>query len=450
MKTPKGRILVVDDSIHILTTLKQLLKRHVEIIEGIKKPELLMEKLSGNSFNLVLLDMNFKAGINTGNEGIYWLKKIKSKHPELPVLMITAYGNIDLAVRCMKEGADDFITKPWEPNDLIEKVKSVLSGSVIGVLDRKQSKPVITDHSSAGFLGNSGPVKELLKKVEQVAETSANILLTGENGTGKNLIAALIHQRSARIEKPMVSIDVGALSETLFESELFGYSAGAFTDAKQDRPGKLEMANNSTLFLDEIANILPQQQQKLLSVLQEKQFCRLGSTVKIKTDFRLVCATNQDLQELVRKGLFREDLFYRINTIEISLPPLRERKADILILARHFLKLFSQQYKRKINGIGEETANYLMKYNWPGNVRQLAHEIEKAVILSSSNTLEMDPITSESVRADLESSTNLAAIEKQTILRVLEKNRGNLSKSAVELGISRSTLYVKIEKYDIQ
>jgi two-component system response regulator HydG len=450
MKTPKGRILVVDDSVHILTTLKQLLKREVETIEGTKKPELLMEKLSRDSFNLVLLDMNFKAGINTGNEGIYWLKEIKRKHPDLPVLMITAYGNIDLAVRCMKEGAEDFITKPWEANDLIEKVRSILTRSLVGALGKKKSEPVVTDSNSGGFLGKSEPVTELLKKVERVAETSANILLTGENGTGKNLVAGLIHQKSALREQQMISIDVGALSESLFESELFGYSAGAFTDAKEDRSGKLELANNSTLFLDEIANISLQQQQKLLSVLQEKQFCRLGSSIKIRTDFRLVCATNQNLQELVSKGLFREDLFYRINTIEICIPPLRERKVDILILASYFLKIFSQQYNRKILGIAQETTDYLMKYAWPGNVRQLAHEIEKAVILCTSDTLEMDPITSQEARADLVSTTNLSDIEKQTILRVLEKNRGNLSKSASELGISRSTLYVKIEKYDIQ
>lgn len=450
MKVQKGRVLVVDDSIHIFTTLKQLLKRNVELIEGIRKPELVMEKLSGNRFNLVLLDMNFKAGINSGNEGIYWLKEIKHHYPDLPVVMITAYGNIDLAVKSMKEGANDFVSKPWNPNEIISKVASVLAKRKEKVISSAEDGPEIKGEPRTTFIGNSGPIKELKKIIDQVAGTGANILLTVENGTGKNLVASIIHQKSDFRDRQMVSIDIGALTETLFESELFGYTAGAFTGAKTDRPGKLEFSHKNTLFLDEIANISLAQQQKLLTVLQEKQFSPLGSPDKIDSDFRLICATNQDPKELVLNGLFREDLFYRINTIEIRVPPLRERKSDILTLGEHFLWLYSEKYNRKISGISESTVSYMLNYAWPGNVRQLAHEIEKAVILSSSDELEIKLIAAKEIRINAGHETNLSEIEKQTIIRVLDKNKGNLSKSAADLGISRSTLYVKIEKYDIQ
>lgn len=450
MKIQKGRVLVVDDSIHIFTTLKQLLKRDVELIEGIRKPELVIEKLSGNRFNLVLLDMNFKAGINSGNEGIYWLKQIKHHYPDLPVVMITAYGNIDLAVKSMKEGADDFVSKPWNPNEIMSKVSSVLAKRKEEEISVPYEGQKVNSEPGSIFIGNSGPIKELKEIIDQVAGTGANILLTGENGTGKNLVASLIHQKSDFRDRQMVSIDIGALTETLFESELFGYTEGAFTGAKNDRPGKLELSNKNTLFLDEIANISLTQQQKLLTVLQEKQFSRLGSSDKIDADFRLICATNQDPRELVLNGLFREDLYYRINTIEIRIPPLRERKADILTLGEHFLRLYSEKYKRKISCISESTVSYMLNYSWPGNVRQLAHEIEKAVILASSDKLEIKHIAGKEIRVNQGHETNLSELEKQTITRVLDKNRGNLSKTANDLGISRSTLYVKIEKYDIQ
>lgn len=450
MKSPNGRVLVVDDSIHIFTTLKQLLKRNVELIEGIRKPELVLEKLSGNSFNLVLLDMNFKAGINSGNEGIYWLKVIKGRYPDLPVVMITAYGNIDLAVKSMKEGADDFVSKPWNPDEIISKLTSVLAKRKKKVISGTEPDTKTKSETRSTFLGNSGPVRELKKIIDQVAGTTANILLTGENGTGKNLVASIIHQKSNYRKKQMVSIDMGAITETLFESELFGHSAGSFTDAKTDRPGKLEHAHENTLFLDEIANISLAQQQKLLSVLQEKQFSRLGSLDSIDSDFRLICATNLDPRQLVLNGLFREDLFYRINTIEIRIPPLRERKSDILTIGEHFLRLYSEKYNRKISGISESSMSYMLNYSWPGNVRQLAHEIEKAVILSSSDELEIKHIAAKEISRNEGHETNLSEIEKQTIIRVLDKNKGNLSKSAADLGISRSTLYVKIEKYDIQ
>ncbi len=450
MKTRKGRILVVDDNMHILKTLEQLFKRNVECIECIRKPELALEKISGGTYNLVLLDMNFKAGINTGNEGIYWLKTIKHKYPDLPVMMITAFGNIDLAVRAMKEGADDFIPKPWNTEELITKVMTLLSG-MPGDKEAQdnQDESAAVDEPEA-LLGQSRAMMEVKTMIEKVAGTQANVLLTGENGTGKNLIASMIHQQSEQRALKLISIDLGALSENLFESELFGYTAGAFTDARKDRVGNLELANHSTLFLDEIANISLQQQQKLLSVLQEKKFSRLGSSQIIHSDFRLICATNQDLRKKVHEGLFREDLYYRINTIEIHIPPLRERKSDMICLAEHFVKIFAEKYNRRITGIGESTVENLLNYYWPGNVRQLAHEMEKAVILSNSAMLDFKPVETGVPWILSGQTNNLVDLERQTILRVLEKNRGNMSKSAKELGVSRSTLYVKLERYDIQ
>ena len=445
MKTPKGRILVVDDSVHILTTLKQLLKREVEIIEGTKKPELLMEKLSSDSFNLVLLDMNFKAGINTGNEGIYWLKEIKRKHPDLPVLMITAYGNINLAVQSMKEGAADFISKPWNPEDFIGKLRFHLENAGSGAA---KGDPDKADNTQVFIHGDSEKIRELFESIRKIASTEATVLLTGENGTGKNLIAEEIHKLSDRIGESFTSIDLGSLSESLFESELFGHNKGAFTDARNDKPGKLELAHKGTLFLDEIANITLQQQQKLLQLIQERKFSRLGSNEEIQSEFRLICATNRNLKELVRTGEFRQDLYYRINTLELNVPPLRERKGDIIRLATHFADLYSKKYKRSFKEFEEETMSRLISYSWPGNVRELSHVIEKAVILGNSNSLSVDIIETKEMTND-NNITNLSDLERVTIQKVIDKNEGNLTVSAKELGISRSTLYLKIEKYDI-
>jgi len=446
MSISKGRILVVDDSIYILTTLKQLLKRKVELIEGIRKPEYLLENIAKGRFNLLIIDMNFKAGVNTGNEGLFWLSEVKKKYPTLPVIMITAYGNIDLAVQSMKRGAADFITKPWNPDELTNKIKFHLK-------QYHAEKKIETDSDSRNewqrIIGNSAEIEQLKGLIRQVGPTDANILISGENGTGKNLVANEIHQHSNRRDKNFIGIDVGALSESLFESELFGYTRGAYTDAKTDKAGKLELANKGTLFLDEIANISLSQQQKLLQVIQEKKITRLGSNKEIRTDFRLICCTNRNLPEQIKKGEFREDLYYRIKTIELKVPPLRDRRDDILILANHFAGIYARQYKRSFQKLDEASKRRIHDYDWPGNVRELSHEIEKGIILSNSNILSIY-IHQNEPRGIEKDTTNLAELEKLTIQEVINKNSGNLSVSAKELGISRSTLYLKIEKYDIQ
>ena len=445
MSLHNSRILVADDSVHIHITIKQLLKRKVAHIEGIKKPEFLFGKLSEGNFDLVLLDMNFNAGINSGNEGLFWLREIRKSFPKLPVIMITAYGNINLAVQSMKEGAADFISKPWDPEDFIAKLKYHLNNSGSG---EATGDPEKVDNPQVFIHGDSEMIREFLESIRKIASTEATVLLTGENGTGKNLFAEEIHKLSDRNEESFTSIDLGSLSESLFESELFGHNKGAFTDARTDKPGKLELAHKGTLFLDEIANITLQQQQKLLQLIQERKFSRLGSNEEIQSDFRLICATNRNLKELVRSGEFRQDLYYRINTLELNVPPLRERKGDIIRLATHFADLFSKKYKRSFREFEEETISRLISYSWPGNVRELSHVIEKAVILSSSNSLSIDIIETKEMAND-NNITNLSDLERLTIQRVIDKNEGNLTVSAKELGISRSTLYLKVEKYDI-
>jgi len=446
MSLSNSRILVADDSVHIHITIKQLLKRKVAHIEGIKKPEFLFEKLSVGNFDLVVLDMNFNAGINSGNEGLFWLREIRKSFPKLPVIMITAYGNVNLAVQAMKEGAADFISKPWNPEDFIGKLGYHLNNAGSGEATGDPEKP---DNTQVFIHGDSEKIGDLFESIRKIASTEATVLLTGENGTGKNLLAEEIHKLSERSEKSFTSIDLGSLSESLFESELFGHDKGAFTDAMVDKPGKLELAHEGTLFLDEIANITLQQQQKLLQLIQERKFSRLGSNEEIQSDFRLICATNRNLKELIRSGEFREDLYYRINTVELTVPPLRERKGDIIRLATYFADLFSKKYNRSFKEFEEETMSRLINYSWPGNVRELSHVIEKAVILSDSNSLSIDIMETKEMTDD-NNITNLSDLERVTIQKVIDKNEGNLTVAAKELGISRSTLYLKIEKYGIQ
>jgi len=446
MSLRSSRILIADDSVHIHVTIKQLLKRRVGYIEGIKKPEFLFEKLSTGNFNLVMLDMNFRAGINSGNEGLFWLKEIRRSFPSIPVIMITAYGNINLAVQAMKEGACDFISKPWNPEDLIKKLTYHLdkedTTAKVQDLDR-------ADNTQVFIQGDSEKIKDLMVRTRKIASTDVNVLLTGENGTGKNLLAEEIHKLSGREAKKFISIDLGTLSESLFESELFGYSKGAFTDAKMDKPGRLEIAHKGTLFLDEIANISPQQQHKLLHLIQDRKYTRIGSNEEIQSDFRLICATNRNLKDLIRSGEFREDLYYRINTVELTVPPLRTRKEDIIKLANHFANCFSKKYNRAFKGFEDKSISSMIDYSWPGNIRELSHVVEKAVILGTSVFLSID-LEEPIEKANDNPITNLSDLEKLTIQKVIEKNGGNLSVSAKELGISRSTLYMKIEKYDIQ
>ncbi len=451
MSLKTASILVIDDDVDVLTAVRLLLKPEVKQIVTEKNPEQINSLLSKQEFDVILLDMNFKSSINTGNEGIYWLKKIKESRSQASVIMITAYGDIDLAIRSLKEGAFDFIVKPWHNEKLIATIKEAVR--------RKENKGSAAAPSGKtilekDLLGESEVMQEIFYKIQKIAPTDANILILGENGTGKELIAKAIHQFSLRVTKPFIKVDVGALTESLFESELFGHRKGAFTDAREDRAGRFEAANTGTLFLDEIGNISLHQQAKLLSVLQNRQVIRLGTNEPVPIDIRLICATNIPLQELANETRFRKDLIYRINTVEIVVPPLRKRGNDILLLAAHFIKMYRAKYLKPEMELDRSAKEKLLNYHYPGNVRELQYAIERAVIMADGDLLTgrdilFSPIESAPALMDEEDQSNLSAIEKNTILKVIEKNNGNISKAAKELGITRTALYRRLSKYDI-
>jgi two-component system response regulator HydG len=447
----KANVLIVDDDPDVLTAVKLLLKTEAQEIITEKNPENLNWLLQRNQIDLVLLDMNFNSAINTGNEGLYWLRKIKEWKPNVCVIMITAYGDIDLAVRSLKEGANDFIVKPWHNEKLIDTIKDLL--------DKKEGVKTIKTSAkgSAGdtsILGESEVMQDIFHKVNKIAPTDANILLLGENGTGKDLMAKAIHERSLRAEKPFIKVDVGALTDSLFESELFGHKKGAYTDAREDRTGRFEDAQGGTLFLDEIGNISLQQQAKLLTVLQNRQVTRLGTNKAIDIDIRLICATNLPLSELANEGRFRKDLIYRINTVEINMPPLRRRNEDIVILARHFAKFYASKYLKPAVDFDAAALMKLKSYNYPGNVRELQYTIERAVIMADDQLLRPDDLifsileTPGDVVAD-DDNVPLSTLEKNAILRVIEKHNGNITRAAKELGLTRTALYRRLSKYDI-
>ncbi|MEP6748016.1 MAG: sigma-54 dependent transcriptional regulator [Bacteroidota bacterium] len=451
MNLKNASVLVIDDDTDVLTAVRLLLKTEAREVVIEKNPENLRAQLAKQNFDLILLDMNFNSSINTGNEGLFWLKKIREFKSGAAVIMITAYGDIDLAVRSLKEGAADFVVKPWHNEKLIETIKDALKRNTAKTSAAITPK---TDILSSELIGQSDVIKEILFKVEKIAPTDANILILGENGTGKDLIAKAIFQHSMRAEKPFVKVDVGALTETLFESELFGHRKGAFTDAREDRVGRFESASGGTLFLDEIGNITLQQQAKLLSVLQNRQVTRLGSNEPVSVDIRLICATNVPLTELANENRFRKDLVYRINTVEIVVPPLRKRGDDITLLARHFSKIYSNKYLKPVLEFDERAMDKLLHYHYPGNIRELQYSIERAVIMSEGNVLEakdiiFSPIESAGIQDTEPAESKLSAIEKNTILRVIEKNNGNISKAAKELGLTRTALYRRLSKYDI-
>ena len=453
MNLKKFSILVVDDDPDVLIAVRLLLKPEVKQVLAEKNPESLPSLLKQNEFDLVLLDMNFKSSINTGNEGLYWLKRIKELAPDVAVIMITAYGDIDLAVRSLKEGATDFVVKPWHNEKLLVTIEDALrkTGKHTTSSSKQNAQQGVI---GTELLGESEPMKEIFFKIEKLAPTDANILILGENGTGKDLIAKAIHQKSLRAKAPYIKVDVGALTETLFESELFGHKKGAFTDAKEDRTGRLEAANGGTLFLDEIGNITLQQQAKLLSVLQNRQITKLGSNQSIAVDIRLICATNVPLTELANESRFRKDLVYRINTVEITLPPLRKRKEDIIMLAKHFAAVYAAKYMRQGIDFDKSAVEKLMQYHFPGNVRELQYTIERAIIMSDNNMLTdkdllFSPIEATYSAAEEEGDLKLSTIEKNTILKVIEKYNGNITKAAKELGLTRTALYRRLSKYDI-
>lgn len=452
MQLKNASILVIDDDPDVLTAVRLLLKTEVKEVVTERNPGNLSSHLSGNHFDLILLDMNFTSSINTGNEGLFWLKEIKNQKSDAAVIMITAYGDIDLAIRSLKDGADDFVIKPWHNEKLIFTIKEALR--------RKGKKTVLTpgqqNNSIIGkeLLGESELMIEIFHKVEKIAPTEANILLLGENGTGKDLVAKAIHQQSLRAGKPFIKVDVGALTESLFESELFGHRKGAFTDAREDREGRFESAKGGTLFLDEIGNISLAQQAKLLNVLQNRQITRLGSNENIAVDIRLVCATNLPLSELANENRFRKDLIYRINTVEITMPPLRKREKDIPLLAKYFSNLYSSKYAKPALEFDSKATEKLLKYHFPGNVRELQYCIERAVIMAEDDMLYakdliFSPIESAAPLKAEAVETKLSAVEKNTILKVIDKNNGNISKAAKELGLTRTALYRRLNKYDI-
>jgi two-component system, NtrC family, response regulator HydG len=456
MTLRNANILVVDDDADVLTAVRLLLKNQVQTVVIEKNPEQLRGLLKQYKFDILLLDMNFNAAVNTGNEGLFWLRECKKISPDTAVIMITAYGSIDLAVRCLKEGASDFIIKPWHNEKLVTTINEALKNK------GQEKSSVFTDNIiGKSLLGESDLMQDIFLKLKKIAPTDANVLILGENGTGKDLVAQAIHQNSNRANKPFVKVDVGALTESIFESELFGYKKGAFTDAKEDRIGKFEAANGGTLFLDEIGNISLRQQAKLLSVLQNRVVTRLGSTEAVPIDIRLICATNLPLSELANETRFRKDLIYRIYTVEIKVPPLRERNNDIVLLANHFIKQYAEKYGKRALELDKSAIEKLKIYTFPGNVRELQYCIERAVIMADGDILRAEDLTFSSIEAlplgagglntegGDDDDLKLSAIEKHTILKVIEKNNGNITKAAKELGLTRTALYRRLSKYEI-
>jgi two-component system, NtrC family, response regulator HydG len=460
MPTHPGKILLVDDDQHVLYTARVVLKSHFETVRTESSPSQIRELLSKEHYDVVLLDMNFAPGATSGKEGLHWLKVIRELDPEAGIVMNTAYGDIGLAVEAMKEGATDFLVKPWDKEKLVATMTAVyqLSRANREVTRLKSHQRVMNQAlppQEGEMLSRSPAMQAVLRTVEKVAATDANVLILGENGTGKDLLARLIHRQSGRAGEGFVKVDLGAVAATLFESELFGHVKGAFTDAREDRPGRFEMASGGTLFLDEIGNLPLQLQSKLLTVLQNRVVTRVGSHKAISIDIRLLSATNQPIYQRVAEGDFRQDLLYRINTVEVTLPPLRERTEDIPLLADHFLRLYSRKYGKDGLQLASSTLRDLQQYPWPGNIRELQHAVERAVILGESNQL----TTSDFLKLPLSGQPNgpgkapqsfrVEEVEKHLISEAIRKYQGNLTKAALELGFGRSTLYRKMEKYGL-
>jgi DNA-binding NtrC family response regulator len=450
MRKKQAQILIVDDQEEILFSAKMILKKHFETIFTANSPKKIISILSENEINVVLLDMNYRIGFEDGREGIHWLKEIKTLSPQTIVILMTAFGKIDTAVEGIKIGAFDYVLKPWHNEKLLETIDKAVAES------RKNNKKVVEEKPTKNyFVGNSLKIKQAYTIAERVARTDANVLILGENGTGKYVFAEFIHLNSERKEQPFIHVDLGSLSDNLFESELFGYAKGAFTDAKTDTPGRFETAQNGTIFLDEIGNIPLHLQSKLLHVLQTKTVTRLGESKARPLNVRIIAATNSDLKAEVKNKTFREDLLYRINTMEIYLPSLRERKDDIVPMADFILGKIAQKYNHGTEASGwrfeDNVAPYLEKYPWKGNIRELENKIERALILSDNNTISvtnLDILDFEEIQENDENP--LSEMEKSAIEKTLFKYNGNISKTAEELGLSRAALYRRIEKYDLK
>ncbi len=454
-----GKILIIDDDEDVLLAAKMLLKKHAQEVIIEKNPKKIPFLLNNDSYDIILLDMNFSKDITSGKEGFYWLEQIHEKDPNAVVILITAFGDVEMAVKALKAGATDFVLKPWQNEKLIATLSSAtkLKKSYNEVNQLKQTKKQLQEDSNLAFkdiIGNSTQIKEVFNVIDKVAGTDANILILGENGTGKELIARAIHQKSLRKDSVFIGVDMGAITESLFESELFGHKKGAYTDAKEDRAGRFEIANGGTLFLDEIGNLSMPLQSKLLTVLQQRQVTRIGMNKPMDIDIRLICATNMPIHEMVNDNSFRQDLLYRINTVEIHLPPLREREEDIPLLSEHFVRQYASKYRKSVTSISQTAIKKLQKYSWPGNIRELQHAIERAIIMSESDSLTPEDffflVQKHDSSTNVESDTyNLDDVEKNVIQKAVNKHNGNISKAAKELGLTRASLYRRLEKYGL-
>ncbi|HKI77121.1 MAG TPA: sigma-54 dependent transcriptional regulator [Ignavibacteriaceae bacterium] len=459
MTKKSGNILIVDDDEDVLYSARLLLKPFYPIVHIEKNPDVIPNLLANNSYDVILLDMNFSGDANGGKQGFYWLKKILEFDPSMVVILITAYGNIEMAVKAIKEGATDFVIKPWQNEKLIATISSAmkLSNSNKEINSLLSRQKLLTDDLDKNFhniIGSSEAIRSIFNIIQKVSKTDANVLILGENGTGKELVARAIHRNSNRSDEIFLTVDMGAISESLFESELFGYMKGSFTDAKEDRAGRFEVASGGTLFLDEISNITLNFQSKLLNVLQNRVVTRIGSSIPKPVDFRLICATNASIADLSQEKQFRQDLLYRINTVEIKLPPLRERSEDIPLLCDHFLNIYSKKYNKGSISLSSSVLSKLSTYHWPGNIRELQHAIERAIIMSESDVLNPSDFFFKSQEPSSGSNISLPnyhieEAEKLLIIKAIGKHNGNITKAARDLGLTRASLYRRLEKYGL-
>lgn len=460
MDQKQGKILIVDDNEDLLKAAKMFLKRHFAQVDIEKNPEAIPALLGSEDYDVILLDMNFTKDVSSGSEGYYWLERILKIDPSAVVVLITAYGDVQMAVKAIKAGATDFVLKPWENEKLLATLYSSfrLRQSLDQVETLKIKNQEINQSINEKYkdiIGQSASMQRIFQTIDRVAQTDANVLILGENGTGKELVARAIHSHSARKNETFGAVDLGSITETLFESELFGHKKGSFTDAKEDRAGRFELANNGTLFLDEIGNLSMPLQAKLLTAIQNRRVSRVGSGKDTPINIRLICATNMPLYDMVKENRFRQDLLYRINTIEIEIPPLRDRLEDIPLLTNHFLKQYAQRYNKAITKVSDAAMTRMTKHPWPGNIRELQHAIERAVILSNSSVLQPEDFnfnTTPNKESDQQfglDQYNLDEVEKLLIRKVLKKYNGNITQAASELGLTRSSLYRRLEKHGL-
>uniref|UniRef100_UPI004047BDDE sigma-54-dependent transcriptional regulator n=1 Tax=Roseivirga sp. TaxID=1964215 RepID=UPI004047BDDE len=457
MSKIEAKILVVDDDLDVLNTARMYLKQQFTLVQIEPNPEQIPAHFEREAFDVVLLDMNFKKGDNEGEEGLKWLSNILGIDPNCIVILITAYGEFDLAVKAVKAGATDFLPKPWKNEKLFGTIQSALQlrQSKLEVDRLKSTQKTLSsdlDQKFENFIGESLPIQKVFSMIEKVGPTDANVLILGENGTGKELAARALHRQSLRKNQVFINVDLGSISESLFESELFGHVRGAFTDAKEDKPGRFELAKGGTIFLDEIGNLSLPLQGKLLTVLQQRKVSRVGSGKEIPLDIRLICATNMPLYEMVKEGTFRQDLLYRINTVELRMPALAERIEDMDILVNHFIQMYGKKYQKPKISIDQNTIAKLKKYHWPGNIRELQHAIERAIILADGNKLTADDFVLQPNRASKrleEDILDLSEMEKRLILKALDKHNGNVTRAAKDLGLDRLALYRRLQKYGL-